>query len=56
MAIAKDKHKEPAQPSEPVNTELFPPTHSSGYQQARRNWRQDWESVFEQCSDYFVRY
>jgi hypothetical protein len=56
MATTKQTPKHPSKPSEPNDSALFPPSHSGGYQQARRNWRENWQAVFEQCSDYFVRY
>lgn len=56
MATAKQTPKIPSKPSEPSDCNLFPPSQSDGYQQARRNWRENWQAVFEQCSDCFVRY
>jgi hypothetical protein len=56
MATAKNELKHPSKSAEPDSQKLFPPTQSSSYQQARRNWREDWQAVFEQCSDFFVRY
>lgn len=56
MATAKQTPQSPSKSSEPHDTALFPPSHSGDYQQARRNWRENWQAVFEQCSDYFVRY
>jgi|GEM_PF-5339255 len=56
MATTESIPTNPSKPSEPDNHAVFPPTQSSAYQQARRNWRENWQAVFEQCSEYFVRY
>ncbi len=56
MATTKSTPTNPSKPSGQQEHALFPPSQSNDYQQARRNWRENWQAVFEQCSEYFVRY
>jgi hypothetical protein len=56
MATTKSTPTNPSKSSEQQDHALFPPSQSNDYQLARRNWRENWQAVFEQCSEYFVRY
>lgn len=56
MAIPTQRIDITAKPQAESSLSLSPPHHSPSYQQAKSRWQHSWQTVIEQCSDYFIRY
>ena len=55
MATLKQATHSPLKTRESLQP-LIHPTQSQTFQQAKTSWRESWQAMFEQCSDFFVRY